>query len=96
MALTVRKTGSGLPRPDPRSSSCLRDRRHRSGRTTLAQLARSGDSDVGRQATWGMSVAQCSGSLSNSEPPENQRGKLAQLIEARGAKTASELAKLLN
>jgi Ni,Fe-hydrogenase I large subunit len=34
----------------------LRDDRHRSGRKTLAQRAKSGDLEVKRQATWGMSV----------------------------------------
>jgi two-component sensor histidine kinase len=33
----------------------LRDDRHRSGRKTLAQRAKSGDLEVKRQATWGMS-----------------------------------------
>jgi hypothetical protein len=33
----------------------LRDHRRRSGRKTLDQLAKSGDLDVSRQATWGMS-----------------------------------------
>jgi len=34
----------------------LRDDRHRSGRKTLAQRAKSGDLEVKRQATWRMSV----------------------------------------
>ncbi|MFC3530543.1 hypothetical protein ACFOMH_20495, partial [Paracoccus mangrovi] len=34
----------------------LRDDRHRSGRKTLAQRAKSGDLEVKRQATWEMSV----------------------------------------
>jgi len=34
----------------------LRDDRHRSGRKTLAQRAKSGELEVKRQATWGMSV----------------------------------------
>jgi len=34
----------------------LRDDRHRSGRKTLAQRAKSGDLEVKRKATWGMSV----------------------------------------
>src|SRR3546814_4193605 len=33
----------------------LRDDRHRSGRKTLAQRAKSGDLEVKRRATWGMS-----------------------------------------
>jgi hypothetical protein len=33
----------------------LRDDRHRSGRKTLAQRAKSGDLEVKRKATWGMS-----------------------------------------
>jgi len=33
----------------------LRDHRHRSGRKTLVQRAKSGDPDVRLQATWGIS-----------------------------------------
>ncbi|GAB1395681.1 hypothetical protein MASR1M65_04580 [Saprospiraceae bacterium] len=33
----------------------MRDDRHRSGRKTLAQRAKSGDLEVKRQDTWGMS-----------------------------------------
>ena len=43
-------------RPIRPGSRRLRDRRHHSGRETLVQLAESGDLDVRRQATWGMSV----------------------------------------
>jgi hypothetical protein len=38
------------------NSRRLRDHKHRSERKTLVQLAESGDLDVRRQATWGMSV----------------------------------------
>ncbi|WP_203232284.1 hypothetical protein, partial [Gemmobacter caeruleus] len=41
---------------DPPDFGRLRDDRHRSGRKTLAQRAKSGDLEVKRQATWGMSV----------------------------------------
>ncbi|OAT81660.1 hypothetical protein A6P54_21950 [Bacillus sp. MKU004] len=43
-------------RLDPPDFGRLRDDRHRSGRKTLAQRAKSGDLEVKRQATWGMSV----------------------------------------
>ncbi|WP_206526898.1 hypothetical protein, partial [Paragemmobacter kunshanensis] len=43
-------------RLDPPDFGRLRDDRHRSGRRTLAQRAKSGDLEVKRQATWGMSV----------------------------------------
>ncbi|NGQ93490.1 hypothetical protein G5V65_21695, partial [Rhodobacter sp. HX-7-19] len=42
-------------RLDPPDFGRLRDDRHRSGRRTLAQRAKSGDLEVKRQATWGMS-----------------------------------------
>ena len=42
-------------RLDPPDFGRLRDDRHRSGRKTLAQRAKSGDLEVKRQATWGMS-----------------------------------------
>ena len=43
-------------RLDPPDFGRLRDDRHRSRRKMLVQLAKSGDLDVKRQATWGMSV----------------------------------------
>ncbi|WP_206526931.1 hypothetical protein, partial [Paragemmobacter kunshanensis] len=43
-------------RLDPPDFGRLRDDRHRSGRKTLAQRAKSGDLEVKRRATWGMSV----------------------------------------
>jgi hypothetical protein len=43
-------------RLDPPDFGRLRDDRHRSGRKTLAQRAKSGDLEVKRQATWGMSA----------------------------------------
>ncbi|MBU4061445.1 MAG: hypothetical protein KKF90_06255, partial [Alphaproteobacteria bacterium] len=43
-------------RLDPPDFGRLRDDRHRSGRKTLAQRAKSGELEVKRQATWGMSV----------------------------------------
>ncbi|WP_198284174.1 hypothetical protein, partial [Bacillus cereus] len=43
-------------RLDPPDFGRLRDDRHRSGRKTLAQRAKSGDLEVKRKATWGMSV----------------------------------------
>src|SRR3546814_18001668 len=42
-------------RLDPPDFGRLRDDRHRSGRKTLAQRAKSGDLEVKRRATWGMS-----------------------------------------
>ena len=48
--------GAGSKRADPPSSSRLRYHRHCAERRTLAQLAESGNLDVRRQATWGMSV----------------------------------------
>ena len=39
------------------AATTLRDNRRRSGRKTLDQLDQSGDLNVRRQATWGMSVA---------------------------------------
>ncbi|WP_374661005.1 hypothetical protein, partial [Phenylobacterium sp.] len=43
-------------RLDPPDFGRLRDDRHRSGRKTLAQRAKSGDLEVKRRATWGMSA----------------------------------------
>jgi len=55
----------------------LRDDRHRSGRKTLAQRAKSGDLEVKRQATWGMSVYRISlpsGALVQVHAVNSRRG----------------------
>jgi len=54
----------------------LRDDRHRSRRKMLVQLAKSGDLDVRRQATWGMSDESFPATAIAGSPERNAREKV--------------------
>ncbi|MFH1553414.1 MAG: hypothetical protein ABII76_00890, partial [Pseudomonadota bacterium] len=69
-------------RLDPPDFGRLRDDRHRSGRKTLAQRAKSGDLEVKRRATWGMSVllSRMNARRAGTQAPHSAASKLLKKI----------------